>query len=197
MEYPRLYPIHCISIMAAMPVVLATGGYDHKIRFWDATSGACTKAISFPDSQVNCLNISHDKSTIAAGGNPLVHLFDVNSADDKPLTTYEGHTGNIVAVGFQTARKWLYTASEDNTIRIWDCRSNRCTRKFDCGVPVNTVALPPNQTSLISGDQNGCMKVWDLEADKCREEYMPAADVPIRSISMVGHIYDKKYPRLV
>ena len=51
----------------ALPVVLVTGGYDHKIRYWEATSGACIKSIMFGESQVNCLQISPDKSLLAAG----------------------------------------------------------------------------------------------------------------------------------
>lgn len=30
-----------------MAVVLCTGGYDHKIRFWDASNGSSTKSILF------------------------------------------------------------------------------------------------------------------------------------------------------
>ena len=59
-------------LMAA--VVLATAGYDHKIRFWEASSRVCTRTIRYPDSQVNCLAISHDKLYIAAGGHPHVEL---------------------------------------------------------------------------------------------------------------------------
>ena len=114
--------------MSSMPVVLATGGYDHKIRYldrfhhpspiphpptlspiatfttrkrlWDATSGMCTKSITFGEtangnsnngsSQVNCLAVSSDKSLLAAGGNPLIHLYDINgtvngATDERPL----------------------------------------------------------------------------------------------------------------
>jgi G protein beta subunit-like protein len=51
---------------------------------------------------------------------------------------------------------------------------------------VNSLSLHPNQAELISGDQNGVMKVWDLTADKCREEYIPLQDMPIRSLSIVS-----------
>lgn len=171
---------------AYSPVVLATGGYDHKIRFWEATTGACTKTLSFGDSQVNCLSISPDKSLLAAGGNPYLQLFDIkaSSNDGKPLISYEGHTGNIMSVGFQRDLKWLYTGSEDGTVRVWDPRSNTSTRTYDCGSSVNTVALSPNQAELITGDQNGNVKIWDLNADLCREEYVPAQDIPVRSISI-------------
>jgi G protein beta subunit-like protein len=168
----------------SLPVVLVTGGYDHKIRLWEATSGVCAKTLLLTESQVNCLQISPDKSLLAAGGNPNIHVFDINSNDDKPIRVYEGHTNNVTTVGFQKDLKWLYSCSEDGTVRIWDTRSNTSTRCYDCGAPVNSMALSPNQAELITGDQNGCIKVWDLEADKLREEAIPLPDVAIRSISM-------------
>lgn len=33
-------------------VILATAGYDHKIRFWDPPTGECLKSLCFSDSQV-------------------------------------------------------------------------------------------------------------------------------------------------
>jgi len=31
-------------------VILATGGYDHTIRFWEALSGICYRTIQYPES---------------------------------------------------------------------------------------------------------------------------------------------------
>lgn len=166
--------------------MLVTGGYDNNIRYWDATTEACTRTVKFSDSQVNCLQISQDKVLLAAGGNPLIHLYDINSADDRPLVTFEGYTSNVMTVGFQKDRRWLYSCSEDGSLRIWDPRTNHVTRKYDCGSAVNTVALHPSETELISGDQSGIVRIWDLQADKCREECIPAVDQPVRSLSMVG-----------
>jgi WD40 repeat protein len=80
-----------------------------------------------------------------AGGNPHIQIFDINSNDDKPIASYDGHTNNVTAVGFHRQLKWLYSGSEDGTVRIWDPRSNASTRTYDCGAPVNTVVLAPNQ----------------------------------------------------
>lgn len=172
----------------SMPVVLVSGGYDHKIRFWEATSGVCARTLSFGDSQVNCVSISADKCMLAAGGNPLIHVFDINnyssSGEDKPLITYDRHTSNVTAIGFQKDRKWLYSGSEDGTVRLWDPRANVSTRTYDTTVPVNTVALAPNEMELITGDQNGNIKIWDLRTDSCREEHQPVVDVPVKSISV-------------
>ena len=37
-------------------VVLATAGYDHTIRFWEATSGICYRTLQYADSQVRDWN---------------------------------------------------------------------------------------------------------------------------------------------
>lgn len=168
------------------PVILVTGGYDHKIRHWDAASGVCTRSVQFGESQINCIQISLDKTFLAAGGNPMINLYDVNSTDDRPLLTYEGHSGNVMGLGFHKDQRWLYSGGEDGSVRIWDPRTNTTSRKYDCGAPVNSVVLHPNESDLISGDQDGSVKVWDLQADKMREEFTPAPDLPVRSISMVS-----------
>ena len=43
-------------------------------------------------------------------------------------------------------------------------------RTYECGVAVNTVILNPNPVELISGDANGCIKIWDLETNSCKGE---------------------------
>jgi len=168
-------------------VILISGGFDRKIRFWDASNAACVRALRFQDSQINCLQISSDKHLIAAGGNPKINLYDVNSRDDSPILSFDGHTGNVTELGFQKDCKWLYSCSEDGTIKIWDLRIQAHQRNYECLFPVNSVVLHPNQAELISGDQNGCMNIWDLNAGACRAEIIPAPELPLRSISIVSN----------
>ena len=60
-----------------MSVKVATAGYDQKINIWEAPSGRCSRTLRYPDSQVNCLEITPDKKFRAAAGNPHVRLFEV------------------------------------------------------------------------------------------------------------------------
>lgn len=143
-------------------VVLATAGYDHTIKFWEATSGICYRTLQHTESHINKLEITSDKKLLAAAGNPLIRLFEVHSATNHPLMQYENHTGNVTAVGFQKDNKWMFSGSEDGTIKIWDPRAAGCQRNMECRAAVNTVVLHPNQGELISGDQLGMIRVWDL-----------------------------------
>lgn len=90
-------------------VVLATAGYDHTLRLWEATSGICYRTLQYPESQINKLEITADKTQIAAAGNGQIRVFDVNSNDTQPINTFDGHTGNVTAVGFQKDSKWMYS----------------------------------------------------------------------------------------
>ena len=65
-------------------------------------------------------------------------------------------------------------------------RAPGCQRNFDCSGPVNTVILHPNQSELISGDQNGNIRVWDLAMNACSRELIPDGEIAIRSISVAS-----------
>jgi len=135
--------------MAQPSVILATASYDHTIRFWEAKSGRCYRTIQYPDSQVNRLEITPDKRFLAAAGNPHIRLFDVNSNSPQPVISYDSHTSNVMAVGFHCDGNWMYSGSEDGTVRIWDLRTATCQREYESRAAVNTVVLHPNQVSII------------------------------------------------
>ena len=64
--------VQCVySVCVAGPVstdqvILATGGYDHTIKFWAAHTGVCTRTLQHPDSQVSqtCSKIRHQIYTL-------------------------------------------------------------------------------------------------------------------------------------
>jgi len=163
-----------------MSVILATAGYDHSIRFWEAPSGVNSHTLRFNESQVNCLEITPNKQFLAAGGNPNIRLFEINDAGkhNQGVLTLEGHTSSVTSIGFQRDVRFLYSGSEDGTVKLFDLRSPNFSRSFDCKAPVNSVALHPNQAEIISGDSNGSVKVWDLGSSKCINDLIPDAQPP-------------------
>ena len=171
-------------------VVLATAGYDHKIRFWEASSRVCTRTVRYPDSQVNCLAISDDKLFLAAGGNPHVRVFDVAHTQTSAPVAEFSHAGNATACGFCRDRSWLFSSSEDGTVKIWDLRAPpRCKTTFACtdgkgdAVACHSACLRRGGDEIVSGDDSGRVRVWDVVADKCRETLRPADDVPVRAVA--------------
>ena len=108
---------------------------------------------------MNCLATSADKGLLLGGGNPLINLFDLKSWSDSPVFSYEGHTSNVTALGFQRDGKWLYSVRRTGILKVWDIRSPTCLYGYDCGAAINTAVLCPNLMEIVTGDQTGCVKV--------------------------------------
>ncbi|KAG7363790.1 WD40 repeat-containing protein [Nitzschia inconspicua] len=177
-----------------MSVILATAGYDHKIRFWEAPSGICSRILKHPHSQVNKLEITPDKQFLAAGGNPHIRLYEIDGASgttgnvnnnnnnntastdhdhhgnqSNPVLTLEGHTSNVTSLGFQRDGRFLYSSSEDGTIKLWDLRNPTYSRSFDGKASVRSVTLRQDRDEIISGDADGKVTVWDIAGNGRRK----------------------------
>lgn len=134
--------------------------------------------------QINALSITPDRQLLAAAGNPNIRMFEVHTQHASPVTSYDGHTSNVTGVGFHAAGHWMFSGSEDGTIKTWDLRATGCQRDYRVGAAVNHVTLHSNQGELVAVDQDGCMTVWDLVADKCVFRDKPAGDVGMRSVAV-------------
>eukprot|EP00457_Paulinella_chromatophora_P009339 gb/GEZN01009402.1/.p1 GENE.gb/GEZN01009402.1/~~gb/GEZN01009402.1/.p1 ORF type:complete len:307 (+),score=33.42 gb/GEZN01009402.1/:198-1118(+) len=167
-------------------VVLCTGGYDHTIKFWEAPTGTCYHTLQYAESQVNQLCVTPDKKFLAVAGNPNVSLYDINSANLRPVTSFDGHTGNVTSVGFQKDRKWMFTGSEDGTVKIWDIRAPGYQRNYSSQASINTACLHPNQGEIISGDEEGNIRVWDLTKNLCSYKVVADGKTPIRSLCVAS-----------
>lgn len=163
-------------------LILATGGYDHTIKLWQAHTGVCVRTMQHSDSQVNALDIAPNKSMLVACGFQHIRLYDMQS--NNPIVNFEGVSKNVTRVGFQEDGKWMYTGGEDCRIRIWDMNSPpACKRIFDCLTPINGVCLHPNQVTMVIGAQGGAVYMWDIKSD-LHETLMPEPGASIQDIAI-------------
>jgi target of rapamycin complex subunit LST8 len=129
-------------------LILATAGYDHCIKFWDVNTGMTTTQINYPDSHINKLAITADRRYIGVAAHMIVKVYEISMNPNVPPlseVSFEGHQGNITALGFQKDNKWFYTASEDGTLKVFDFKTSGYMRNFDNnGVMVNCACLHPN-----------------------------------------------------
>jgi len=78
--------------------------------------------------------------------------------------TLQGHTGPVFAL--EILGEQLISSSDDNTIKIWDLKTNTCTSTLQ-GHAGGITALKILGKQLISGSYDKMIKIWDLKTNTC------------------------------
>jgi len=166
-------------------VILATAGYDEKVVLWNPSTEVASRIIPIKEMHVNALAVTPDKQYLAVAAHKSLKVFDLHSNSPLPVHSYEGHSNNITAVGFPKKGNWLYTASEDGSLRIWDFATHRSQRCYKQELPANTAVLHPNQSELVAGYESGEIHQWDLTSERS-QVIKTSEEEPIRSLQISG-----------
>ena len=133
-------------------IVLVSSGYDMNIRFWsDFTNGTqCKYSIEHKDNAINALEMTPSKDHVAfASGNSLKFI-DLHKLSPNPV---------------------VISGGEDCSVRVNDIRVGKAVKSFYHTNYVNSVAIGNNNKDIIAADENGTIKIWDLDKGEVRTEY--------------------------
>ncbi|KAF2678151.1 hypothetical protein K458DRAFT_395222 [Lentithecium fluviatile CBS 122367] len=84
------------------------------------------------------------------------------------LSTLEGHSGLVNSVAFSHDSIRLASASDDNTVKVWDPRSGDCLSTLEGhSGRVNSVAFSHDSTRLASTSNDRTVKVWQPRSGDC------------------------------
>jgi WD40 repeat protein len=87
------------------------------------------------------------------------------------LKSYYGHIGRIRSILVDEKSNRLFSACDDNSIKIWDLESGLClnTIKKHKEHIISLVLAPNNR--LISGSMDRTIRVWELDSYKCKQSF--------------------------
>ncbi|MEN2497545.1 MAG: hypothetical protein MHMPM18_001918 [Marteilia pararefringens] len=82
----------------------------------------------------------------------LISIWSLN--DGKNACQFEGHKERINSLSFSENGYHLASASDDNTIKLWDLRKLSCFKTIECQVPPKTLTYDSTGCLLAVGSKN-------------------------------------------
>lgn len=176
--------------MPSNQIILAAG-YSPEVRFVNVHKSEVIRTLFLQEyGHVNRLAVSSDSQHVAIAGNPHLRVFDMMGGPTAMATgIYEGHRSNVTAVGFEATYRWLFSGSEDGTLRIWDRRAQKCQMTYENAgqlemIAINAMDVLPSQVEFLAGDAEGKLLLFDLMVNKVRKTFTVGEGIPIGSLSV-------------
>lgn len=130
----------------------ATG---HKIIVWQTADGKLLSEQAAPSGTVGALVLTADGRTRVTAGTGQALFFE-NPNDGTPRARGAGHEDEILALAASADKRWIASASNDRTVRIWETNiTSTSAGPSTPADPLQLVEASPDARSWISQARSG------------------------------------------
>jgi len=134
---------------------LVSASSDYTARIWSLPDLQLTAVLAGHGDDVDMARFSPDDRLIATCA--LDRMVRVFGDDGRLRHVMAGHTGNVLALAWIDARRFI-TTSVDGTLREWDAQTGESLRVISIGMRTDCVAITQD-SSIIAGDDKGRIAV--------------------------------------
>lgn len=170
-----------LSVATTGPLI-ASSSYDNTVKLWNKEGAEIVRSLDHND-RINDLAFTADgQLLITASSSGDISLWSIPSAELS--TSFGSHSDRIMSVAISPDNTRFAVGSSSGTIKTWtlddtlestrintslnsDSEFPEATTLITAGAQINSLAFhPDNANLLISGDQAGTIRVWDVAQKK-------------------------------
>ena len=100
-----------------------------------------------------------------------------------------GQLTDTSSLAFDPLSRLLYSAAGDGSAYAWDLEKGTSTASFaGSGDPLYCLALRPQHKQMLSGGEDGTIRLWDVRTAQCTQQLRPDLPplAPAEGVKMVG-----------
>lgn len=141
---------------------LLTGADDGLVRVWDWSNGTVVQTLEGHESAVWQVAWSPDDTLIASGDDDgLVRVW--SRVDGKMMIELKGCRTRVTGLTFDAEGELVMAGSLDHTVRLWQIGGGVLLHTLNQGGAVNDLTLLPDERVLITGLDNGTVRLWQIQ----------------------------------
>jgi WD40 repeat protein len=147
--------------------VLATGGFDGLVRFWDmATGDELRPPLQAHSESVVSAAFSADGQVLATASlDQTIKLWEF--ATRHELGTLKGHDSGVWSAAFSADGRRLASGGLDQTVRLWNT-ARRPVKRALSDLPDGPVVWSPDSKLLAGYSQDQTVRLWDAATVETR-----------------------------
>ena len=116
------------------------------------------------------LNSNAYKDCIVSGGfDNIVKIF--KTQEENQVINLKGHKNTIVALTLSDSKNFLFSGSNDYTIRKWNLSNYTCENVMETNQGIQSILLPMTNDFLLSAGYDGRIKIWNNNSLKVKSYY--------------------------
>ena len=158
--------LHQAILFATTPTLNFGGGFP-EIKAWRGLTKERTTVVDF-EYERDALGIIQEPNlekiyvnAVDTDGNLQLVSFNLVSVSPYHHATLEGHADRVVSVEFSPDGKILASASNDNTVRLWDAATGELLATLEHSNDVRSLSFSPDGKVLASASDDRTVKLWD------------------------------------
>lgn len=199
MRHGKKAQVYCIAL-SPDGTVLASGGTDSRVRFWDVKTGRQLARSAEHDGNVMAVCFSPDGKTLAsAGGGGTIYLWDAATAREicrlaaRRLTDRKSHVldfSPVRALAFSPDGRILASGGgfKEDCVRLWDVAAGRSLRDLP---PQKTITWslafsPDGRTLARGGAWDPVVRLWEVATARERARFPTSPAGPTSAVFLPG-----------
>jgi len=138
-----------------------TGSYDRCLRIWEARTGRLLGVLELHQGAIiDCALSADGNELVAASMDGTLSFWEL--ATGGLIAQVRGHEGGAIAV-CALGEQHVVSAGMDGFLRVWDSECAVCVHEHP--VPTKPAALASNGDSLVCGDKQGNLWIFDWKTE--------------------------------